>query len=102
MQASIVVAHGLSCPRHVESSSIRDKTQSPELAGRLLNHWTTREVPINAIFNIQRLNVSSLRSRIRLECPLSLYLFTVVENLIDAIAVVSRSVVSDSLQPQVL
>ena len=78
------------------------KPMSPGLAGRLLNHWTTGEGPINATFNTQRLNVSSLRSRIRLECPLSLYLFTVVENLIDAIVVVSHSVMSDSLRPQVL
>ena len=78
------------------------KPMFSELAGRLLNHWTTREVQINAKFNIQRLSVSSLRSRIRLECPLSLYLFTVVENLIDAIVVVSHSVMSDSLRPQVL
>ena len=102
MQASTAVAHGLSWPWHAESSRIRDKTHVPWIGRQTLKPLDHRGSPNNAIFNIQRLNVSSLRSRIRLECPLSLYLFTVVENHLDAIVVVSRSVVSDSLRPQVL
>ena len=39
-RASVVVGHEL-----VESSQDRDGTVSAALAGWLLNHWTTREVP---------------------------------------------------------
>ena len=43
--ASIVAPHGLcSWPRHVGSSQTRDWTRVLCTGGRLLNHWTTREV----------------------------------------------------------
>ena len=36
---------GLVAPRHVESSWIKDGTCVPYIGRRILNHWTTREVP---------------------------------------------------------
>ena len=55
------VAHGLSCPmglaasQHVESSQSRDPSLVPDIGRRILNHWTTREVPYNSsIFNFLR------------------------------------------------
>ena len=36
---------GLVVPRHVGSSQTRDRTCVPCIGRRILNHWTTREVP---------------------------------------------------------
>ena len=44
-QASVVVACGLVNPRHVGSSQTRGRTHVPCIGRRILNHWTTREVP---------------------------------------------------------
>ena len=44
MQASVIVAHMLSCP--VASSWTRDQTCVPCLSRRIRNHWTAREVRI--------------------------------------------------------
>ena len=44
-QASVVVACGLVNPRHVGSSQTRDRTHVPCIGRRILNYWTTREVP---------------------------------------------------------
>ena len=43
--ASVVVAHGLSCSRHVGSSGTRARTPVPCIGRWILNHWATREVP---------------------------------------------------------
>ena len=43
----------LSCPRHVESSRTRNQTHVPYISRRLLNHWTTREVPQSLPFGTQ-------------------------------------------------
>ena len=58
VQLSVAVAHGLwsaqalvvvACdfvnPRHVGSSQTRGRTHVPCIGRRILNHWTTREVP---------------------------------------------------------
>ena len=37
---------GLVDPRHVGSSRIRDRTHVPCIGRRILNQWTTREVPV--------------------------------------------------------
>ena len=41
---SVIVTHGLSCPRNVESSQSRDWTCVPCNGRQTLNHWITREV----------------------------------------------------------
>ena len=41
---SAVVVHGLSCPRHVETSWVRDATGFPCIGRQILNHWTTGKV----------------------------------------------------------
>ena len=46
VRASVVVANGLSCTWYVGSSQTRDRTRVPCIGGRILNHWTTREVPL--------------------------------------------------------
>ena len=38
---------GLVAPRHVESSWTRDRTLVPCIGRWILNHWTTREVPVS-------------------------------------------------------
>ena len=38
-------AHGLSCPRHGESSQTRNETHVPCIGRPILNPWTIREVP---------------------------------------------------------
>ena len=43
-QASVVLAHGLSCSTHVGSSCTRDQTSVPCIGRRIHNYWTTREV----------------------------------------------------------
>ena len=45
---SVVVVHGLSCPMNVESSQTRDWTCVPYTSRQTLNHWTTREVPLES------------------------------------------------------
>ena len=38
---------GLAAPWHVDNSSLtRDQTHVPCIARQILNHWTTREVPM--------------------------------------------------------
>ena len=44
MQASVVTVHGLTCPKHVESSRTRDRTHIPCIGRWILNHWTARVV----------------------------------------------------------
>ena len=43
--ASIVVVQGLIALWHEGSSWARDRTLVPYIARRILNHWTTREIP---------------------------------------------------------
>ena len=42
---SVVVAHGLSCLRHVGSSGTRARTRVPCVGRQILNHCATREAP---------------------------------------------------------
>ena len=49
----IAEAHGLSCPRHVGSSQIRDQTHVSCIGRQILNHWTTREVPNNEFLSLK-------------------------------------------------
>ena len=37
---------GLVAPKHVESSWTKDLTRVPRIGRQILNHWTTREVPL--------------------------------------------------------
>ena len=46
MWASVVTAHGLSCPQHVGTSQIRVQTCDPCIGRWILNHWTIKEVPL--------------------------------------------------------
>ena len=41
---SVVVAPGLSCPAHAESSWTRDWTLVPCIGRQIFNHWPTKEV----------------------------------------------------------
>ena len=41
---------GLVAPQHVECSWTRDRTLVPCLGRQILNHWTTREVPVWSYF----------------------------------------------------
>ena len=59
---SLVVAGGLSsCPRQAQSlrgmwnlsAPAREQTHVPCIAGQVLNHWTTREVPLGIPLNIR-------------------------------------------------
>ena len=43
---SIVVARGLSFPGHEDSYWTRNPTRVPCIGRWILNHWTTREVPV--------------------------------------------------------
>ena len=49
---SLVVAHGLSCLRHMESSRIRDQTDVSCTGRQIPNHRTTREAQATKIFKI--------------------------------------------------
>ena len=40
------------------SSLTRHRTQVPRIGRRILNHWTTREVPVSCSFNLHLLRVS--------------------------------------------
>ena len=40
---------GLVAPWQVESSQTRDQTRVPCLGRQILNHWTTREVPLQGL-----------------------------------------------------
>ena len=44
-RASVVVAHELSCSRHVGSSQTKARTRVPCIGRQILNHCATREVP---------------------------------------------------------
>ena len=46
---SVVVAHQLSCPAPcgILHSLTRNQTHIPCIGGQILNHWTTREVPLS-------------------------------------------------------
>ena len=52
-QASVLVAHGLSCSEacRILSSQTRDRAHVPSFGRWILNHWTTREVPENIYFS---------------------------------------------------
>ena len=43
---SVVVVHGLSCPRACEIFLARDQTHVPCIGRQIINYWTTREVPV--------------------------------------------------------
>ena len=43
---------GLVAPQHVEASWTRDRTHVPFIGKRILNHWTTREVPISTFLDL--------------------------------------------------
>ena len=43
--------HGLICPMHVRSSRTRDSIHVPCIDRQILNHWTTREVPVPILLN---------------------------------------------------
>ena len=49
--ASVVVAHGLSCPWHVGSFQIRDWTHVLCTGRRVLSHWITRKVPTTLVLH---------------------------------------------------
>ena len=49
---SFVVAHGLSCLRHMESSRIRNQTHVSCISRQIPNHRTTREAQATKIFKI--------------------------------------------------
>ena len=40
---------GLVAPRHVGSSQTRDRTYVPCISRQILNHWTTRELYLEAL-----------------------------------------------------
>ena len=50
---------GLVAPQHVESSQTRNPTHIPCMGRRILNHWTTREVP-SSNFLFDKFTVGSL------------------------------------------
>ena len=45
---------GLVAPRHVGSSRTRARTRVPCIGRQILNHWTTREVPVPHHFHFHR------------------------------------------------
>ena len=45
IEVASLVVHGLSCLRHLGYSRTRDGTHVPCISRRILNYWTTREVP---------------------------------------------------------
>ena len=51
-RASVVVAHGISCSRHVGSSRNRARTRVPCIGRRILNHCATREAPCISFLTI--------------------------------------------------
>ena len=48
---SVVVAMGLFAPWHVRSSRTRDSIHVPCIDRKILNRWTTREVPVPILLN---------------------------------------------------
>ena len=54
------MAHGLSCPWHVGSSWTRTRTHFPGIGRWILNHGSTREVPIQLFISINCLPYSVL------------------------------------------
>ena len=50
--ASVVVNQGLSCSKACGSSETRGWNRVPCTGRQMLNHWTTREVPINCNLNL--------------------------------------------------
>ena len=63
--SSVVVVLGLGAPQHVRFSKTRDQTRVPCTGRRILNHWTTRDVPsINFSFqydtNVERWQMLSI------------------------------------------
>ena len=46
LSTSVAVARGSVAPRRVESPHTRDWTHVPCIGRQILNHWTTREVPV--------------------------------------------------------
>jgi len=46
-------------PQHVGSSWTRDLTHVPYNGWQILNHWTTREVPIPLVFDLSILYLST-------------------------------------------
>ena len=45
-----LVEHALVVLQHMGSSQTRDRTLVPYLCMQILNHWTTREVPLPLFF----------------------------------------------------
>ena len=66
-QASVVVACGLVNPRHMGSSQTRCRTHIPCVGRRILNHWTTREVPV-CVFK------DTFSTKLFLKAPLTIFL----------------------------
>ena len=51
MGASVVVVHGLSCPAACGIFPDQGSNRCPLHCKQILNHWTTREVPIFTFLN---------------------------------------------------
>ena len=58
---------GSIAPRHVRSSQTRGRTRVPCIGRRILNHWTTREVPIIFLNQCDWANVCSCSLGWRME-----------------------------------